>query len=198
MPARILVDIDATLYDSAPLWAELFARFHGIALKESDVVRWDWWRDFVSDAEFEDLIKAMHARSSVMSRRPFDGAPETIRRWHDQGIEIHIASDRATSSARVTGEWLRRHGIPYDHLICRRGIDKVEYAVEHGLGLIIDDRPDTIERAVAASIPAATLIYPYNRLVVERNPQVIAAKSWPKLATRIEKRFGSTSRRADA
>jgi uncharacterized HAD superfamily protein len=133
-----------------------------------------------------------------MSRSPFDGAPETIRRWHDQGIEIHIVSDRDPSSANVTGEWLQHNGIPYDHLICQYSIDKVEYAVEHGIGLIIDDRPDTIEDAVAASIPAATLIYPYNQHVVERNQRVIAAETWPKLATQIEKRFSQTSRRADA
>lgn len=186
---KILVDIDSTLYDAGRLFVKYFAKLHGIKIP-ARIESWDFWQDYISAEEFKTLIRLYyHSPKEILAAKPFPGAVEAIADWYSEGRQIYIVSDRDPSTSDATKEWLRRIGLPYHRIILRNPIDKVEYALAHKIDLVIDDKPETIERSAEAGLAVASLIYRYNREVLARHPEVVAASSWPVLRRRIEERF---------
>ncbi len=51
--------------------------------------------------------------------------------------------------------------------------------------MLIDDSPETLEKALDAGLTAATLLHPWNREVCETE-DVVAAKDWRELASKLE------------
>jgi uncharacterized HAD superfamily protein len=109
---------------------------------------------------------------------------ETIRRWKEEGHFILIASHRHDRAREATTRWLERIGLPYDELYC--AFDKVGHCVEAGVDVLIDDSPETLQKALDAGITAATLLHPWNRELCETE-DVVAAKDWPELAAKLER-----------
>ena len=52
--------------------------------------------------------------------------------------------------------------------------------------MLIDDSPETLQKALDAGITAATLLHPWNRELCETE-DVVAAKDWPELAAKLER-----------
>lgn len=187
-PQRIMVDIDSTLYPSDPIFIRAMSEMYGVNLELASLNHWDWWREHISAEQFVTLISDyFHSDTEILAAVPFRGAVEAVNDWRAAGHRVHIVSDRGPRARIATIAWLERIGIEYDALFLRLGMDKIEYAHRHRIDLVIDDRPDTLERAVEAGFAAATLVYPYNRLVVETHPAILAATSWRELRRRIER-----------
>lgn len=181
---RILVDIDATLYDSDPLFIKYFRQLHDIELER--IAEWDFWRGLITAEEFVVLIqKHYHSTAEIIGARPYRGAAEAINAWRAAGITVHIVSDRRPRTAAATRAWLAKIGLSYDKLVLRSPIDKIDYALRHRIDLVIDDKPATLRRAIEVGLQAATLTYPYNRGVLAEYPRIIHAARWPVLARRL-------------
>lgn len=185
MGPRILVDIDSTLYPANEIFLRLFREMYGIEL--GTIRHWDFYQRHMDDAEFGRFISEhFHAEHEILAARPFRGAVEALRAWADAGARIHIVSDRLPNKRAATRRWLQRIGVPCERLVVRSPIDKIAYARRARIDLIVDDRPDTLAAAVAAGIPAATLVYPYNRRVLAEHPGIMRARSWTALRALVD------------
>lgn len=188
-PPRIVVDVDGTLYDTKPVFSRQFSLRHGIDLQPEAITEWDFWKGRISLQEFMVLITdGLHSETEILGAPPFPGAHAALVAWHRAGVQIHIASDRAEAAAALTARWLTEQGIPFDALACAPSLDKIAYAQNVGAGLLIDDKPATIQAALVAGLAVGTIIHPYNLAEVAR-PSVTAAIAWPGLRHGLEARF---------
>lgn len=185
----ILVDIDSTLYDSDPLFIKYLEQRHGIVLPH--IERWDFWRDHISAEAFTALIKeSYHSKEEILAAIPYPGAVEAITSWHRAGARIHVVSDRnPRRTGAHTRSWLAAIGLPYTELVMRSPIDKVAYAHAKGIGLVIDDKPDTLRQAVDSGLAAATILHIYNNEVLAERPEIISAPDWATLQHKVDRRL---------
>jgi uncharacterized HAD superfamily protein len=184
---RILVDIDSTLYPSDPIFVRGMREMYGIRLRIADMTEWGWWARYITLDEFLALIREyFHSEREIASARAFPDAVAALRDWRAAGARVHIVSDRHKRTTPATVAWLDASGIERDTVVLRSGIDKVSYALSHKIGLIIDDKPLTLENARQAGIRTATLSLPYNRPLLAAAPEIIRASNWRVLRRRIE------------
>lgn len=189
LPARIVVDVDGTLYDTKPAFSRQFQQRHGIAIAPETIAEWDFWKEHLNLAEFSSLIdEGLHSEVEILGAPPFLGVRAALSAWHRAGSQIYVASDRAQAAAALTARWLTEQGIPFDGLVCAPALDKVAYAQSMGAELLIDDKPATIRAAVAVGLAVGTIIHPYNLAEVGL-PGVTAATTWSGLRRGLEARF---------
>lgn len=178
---RIAIDIDSTLHHHWPLVAAAARRRFGVDLPYEE--QFPSTARQLSEDQLRACIEDTHTDEAIASARPYDHAVETVNAWFDAGHEIHITSHRAARSVRATKRWLDDIGLRRHALFC--GGDKVGYCRRLGIGLLIDDTPDTLLRAREAGILAATLRHPWNEHVCGE-AGVVCAEDWRALARAIE------------
>lgn len=185
----ILVDIDSTLYDSDPLFAKYLQQLHGVSMGE--IERWDFWRDHMTARDFAVLIRDhYHSPAEILAATPYPGAVEAVGSWYAAGAAIYVASDRnSRRTGGATRAWLAAIELPHTELVMRTPFDKVTYALESGIALIIDDKPGTLIQAVESGLAAATILHAYNRDAVAAHPEIIAAPDWPTLRRKVGRRL---------
>lgn len=119
---------------------------------------WNYHREFMNDDEFYTLVRAAHASQTMYP--PFDGAYSVLDALNREDYEVIVASHREPQTAGRLAEWLRRYGLePYSGLYTGR--DK-HFLIGAG-DLVIDDAPQTIEKACSMGARVLTLTYKYNR-----------------------------------
>ena len=177
---KIAIDIDSTLHHYWDDFAAAARRRFGVDLPYDQQVTWAIER--LRPEQLKVCIAETHTAETVLKAEPYPGAVETVRRWHEQGHWIHITSHRATDAHEVTERWLDRIGLPYDELYC--SFDKVTRCREIGVGVLVDDSPVNLVRAIEAGITGATLLHLWNRDVVEEE-DVVAAGDWPELERKL-------------
>lgn len=173
---RIAIDIDSTLHHYWEQFAAAAKRRFGVELPYEHQVTWN-----VAQLRTEQLracVTETHKDDNVLAAKPYTGAVEAVRRWHEAGHFILITSHRAVECDGATRQWLDSIGLPYDLLHC--SYDKVPHCVEHGIDLLIDDAPSNLGPALDAGISIATILHPWNVDFCE-SEDVICAEDWPKL-----------------
>jgi uncharacterized HAD superfamily protein len=174
---RIAIDIDSTLHHYWDLLDAAAQRRFGVALPYEQQITWDI--TLLRPEQVRACVEETHSEAHVLAAEPYPGAVETVRGWKADGHFIQITSHRSTAAHEATERWLERIGLPYDELYC--SYDKVARCRELGIELLIDDSPETLERALDAGMRAATITHPWNRDVCETE-DVIAAADWEELA----------------
>ena len=177
---KIAIDIDSTLHDYWPHFAAAAKRRFGVDLPYEHQVTWDIGQ--LRPEQVKTCIAETHREDRVLAAEPYPGAVEVVGRWREAGHFIHITSHRSTDAHEVTERWLERIGLPYDELYC--SFDKVTRCREIGVGVLVDDSPVNLVRAIEAGITGATLLHPWNRDVVEEE-DVVAAGDWPELERKL-------------
>jgi uncharacterized protein len=188
---RIAIDIDSTLHDYWPELERAARERYGIAVPYAD--QHTWAIAALDREQLRAVIADTHADDAIARAAPYPHAVETINRWRDDGHWIHVTSHRTRAAAPATDRWLRQIGLRHHDLHC--SYDKLARCRELGIELIIDDSPDTLERALLDGLRAATLLHPWNRALCAREPRIVAAEDWPALAAELERR-GALGRRA--
>jgi len=178
---RIAIDIDSTLHHHWPLVAAAARRRFGVELPYDE--QFPWADRPLSDEQLRACIEDTHSDEAIAGARPYPDAVETVNGWYDQGHEIHVTSHRAERSVAATRRWLGDIGLRHHELWC--GDDKVAHCRRTGIGLLIDDSPGNLLRAVDAGILAATLRHPWNEDVRDA-ASVITAADWRELARLLE------------
>jgi uncharacterized protein len=177
---KIAIDIDSTLHD---YWAGLAAaarkRF-GVDLPYDQQVTWGI--DRLRPEQVRALVAETHRADNIRKATPYPGAVETVRAWYEAGHEIHVMSHRDAACHEPTAAWLDHIGLPYHALDCTE--DKVAGAVALNIELLVDDSPDTLERALEEGMAVATLSHPWNRDLCEVEG-IVTAPDWPTLAERL-------------
>ena len=173
---RIAIDIDSTLHHYWDVLSEASKRRFGVELPYDEQLTWGITR--LKPKQLEVCIADTHDDEAILSAEPYDGAVEAVRRWHEAGHFIQITSHRAERCHAATADWLALIGLPHDELWC--SYDKVARCRELGIGVLIDDSPVNLERAIEHGIRAATILHPWNREVCETE-EVVCAEDWPSL-----------------
>jgi len=174
---RIAIDIDSTLHHHWPLVAAAAKRRFGVDLPYEEQVPSTTVR--LDEEQLLAAIEDTHTDAAIAAARPYPHAVDTVNGWYDAGHVIEIASHRAERSAAATRRWLDDIGLRHHGLWC--GTDKVAHCVATGTGLLVDDSPQTLLRAVDAGIRAATLRHPWNEGLRDV-PGILTAADWPELA----------------
>jgi len=178
---RIAIDIDSTLHHYWDLLEEVARRRFGVAIPYAEQVVWEI--DRLKPEQLHAAVRETHSEPQILGSEPYPGAVATVKSWHEAGHFIHITSHRAVEAHGATAQWLERIGLPYDELYCSS--DKVTRCEEIGIDLLIDDSPETLQRAIDAGITVATLEHPWNRELCETE-DVICGKDWAELARNLD------------
>src|SRR4051794_15250821 len=178
---RIAIDIDSTLHHYWDRLSESARRRFDIELPYEE--QFDWGITRLKPAQLQVCIDDTHSPEEILSAQPYPMAVETVNEWHAAGHFVHITSHRAEACHTATAQWLERIGLAYDDLHC--SYDKVARCQELSIGVLIDDSPINIARALQAGMVAATLLHPWNEEVCETE-EVVCARDWPGLRTALE------------
>jgi uncharacterized HAD superfamily protein len=178
---RIAIDIDSTLHHYWDLLEEVAQRRFGVTIPYDEQVVWEI--DRLKPEQLRAAVKETHSEQQILAGEPYPGAVEAVRTWHEAGHFIHITSHRAGEAHEATAQWLDRIGLPHDELYC--SYDKVARCREIGIDLLIDDSPETLQRAIDAGITVATILHPWNRELCETE-DVICGEDWDELARNLE------------
>jgi uncharacterized HAD superfamily protein len=173
---RIAIDIDSTLHHYWDVLSDAAHRRFGVELPYEE--QFDWGITRLKPKQLDLCIAETHSDAAILASRPYPGAVEAVRRWHEAGHFIHITSHRRTHAHEATDAWLRRIDLPFDELYC--SFDKVARCTEIEIDVLVDDSPVNIARALDVGIVAATLRHPWNRDVCEEE-DVVCADDWAEL-----------------
>jgi uncharacterized HAD superfamily protein len=179
---RIAIDIDSTLHHYWDVLSDTAQRRFGIDLPYEEQI--DWGVTRLRAEQFEVCVEETHSDEAILAGRPYPGAVETVNAWHRDGHFIHITSHRRVACQKATSRWLDEIGLEYDELYC--SFDKVARCSELDIGVLIDDSPDNLIKALDKGIVAATIAHPWNRDVREEE-DIIAADDWPGLAVQLDR-----------
>lgn len=186
----VLVDIDSTLYDADPVYLHWLERLFGVRLEKQALLDYNFYRGHVTDEQFGEVIRRLHADAQILANAPYPGAVETLQDWAREGIAIHIVSDRRPATGPATRAWLAQHAIPSDAIVLEHRIDKLSYCQAHGIGTVVDDKPGFLEAAAGAGLVAATIIHRYDEPLLARDARIIGASSWAGLRARLDPLLG--------
>ena len=176
---RIAIDIDSTLHHYWDQFEPAAKRRFGVDLPYAQQ---QWHIDRLRPEQVKALVAETHRAEHILAARPYPGAVEAVRAWHEAGHRILIASHREDAARRATEQWLQRIGLPYDGLHCSQ--DKVAHCRETSVDLLIDDSPVNLRDAIDAGIRVATIRHPWNREVCEEE-DIVCADDWSELAQRL-------------
>ena len=189
---RIAIDIDSTLHHYWDQFAAAAKRRFGIELPYEHQVTWGV--DRLRPEQLHACVQETHRDENVLAAVPYEGAVDTVRRWHAAGHFILITSHRALECSAATTRWLSEIALPYDLLHC--SYDKIAHCVELGVDLFVDDSPVNLVGALNAGMAAATIRHPWNGDVCESEP-VICAEDWAALEEALEPLLASSGSGAD-
>ncbi|MFL5843448.1 MAG: 5' nucleotidase, NT5C type [Solirubrobacteraceae bacterium] len=178
---RIAIDIDSTLHHYWDRLSDSALRRFGIDLPYEE--QFDWGITRLKPQQLQVCIEDTHSEKEILASEPYAGAVEVVNAWHDGGHYIHITSHRAQGCHDATARWLDRIGLRHHDLHC--SYDKVSRCQELAIDVLIDDSPVNIQRALEVGIVAATIGHPWNEEVCETE-DVVCARTWPELATRLD------------
>lgn len=74
----------------------------------------------IADCSEVDYDRVDRDRYELMKARPAKGAPEAVRRLHDEGHIIVFYTSRRKDSEEVTRKWLEQHGFPFHHIVMEK------------------------------------------------------------------------------
>jgi uncharacterized HAD superfamily protein len=179
---RIAVDIDSTLHQYWDTLAAVVKRRFGVELPYERQTVWDI--DVLRPGQIRAAVDETHRAEHILAGVPYPDAVATLRAWHETGHFIQVTSHRHDDAHAATEQWLQAIGVPYDELYC--STDKVARAIETGIELLIDDKPDDLLRALDAGMTAATLMHPWNREICEEEHDIVCAPDWAALRRRLQ------------
>jgi hypothetical protein len=159
MQKTAVIDIDNTLWQFCDAFYQELKKLHGNFPPIAQWTTFDFWEQYCSEKEFIAAINAIHHDQDNDRYRPYPESRDFLRSLKERGYHIVIASHRLTGTRQPTERWLARHQLAYDEL--HLSFDKT--VLFDRAAVVVDDAPQTLERAVAAGALAAGLEFPWNR-----------------------------------
>jgi FMN phosphatase YigB (HAD superfamily) len=153
---KIIIDIDNTLWDFAPVLYERMSEASPDLPPSSEWREWDFWRSYLKPKTVYKIIDSIQMEQEIF--QPFADAAEFLSGLKQKAFYIIIASHRRPAALDPTERWLRNHGLVYDEI--HLSYDKtVLFDTCWG---IVDDSPETLDLARGAGIVRAGLRSPWN------------------------------------
>lgn len=153
---KIIVDIDNTLWDLAPvLYEHIRAAAPSVPLP-AEWYKWDFWKGYVSERAVYGMLRDIHMRQNEFGVYPDAGKFLTDLR--KKGFYIIIASHREKGTINATEGWLKKHQLPFDEV----HLSHDKSVLFDDCWAIVDDSPTTLDKAEEAGIVRAGLKNPWN------------------------------------
>lgn len=156
MGKKIIVDIDNTLWDLAPvLWKQLQA-FNPQMPPPEKWRDWGFWEEHVPRNDLYRALREVHMQQDRYAPYPESG--EFLAGLKERGFYIIIASHREKGTLDPTVRWLRQNALVFDevHLSYDKSV------LFDGSWAIVDDSPLTLGKAAHTGIIRAGLRNPWN------------------------------------
>jgi hypothetical protein len=153
---RIVVDIDNTLWDLAPV---LYERLHEASPDfphHSQWRTWNFWKGLIPAERLYRIIRDVHMEQDTFE--PYRESRDFLERLRQKKFYIVIASHREKETLASTHRWLNKHDLPFDEI--HLSYDKT--VLFDDCWAIVDDSPMTLEKARQAGIVRAGLKNPWN------------------------------------
>ena len=161
--AVVAWDVDATMWDFHRAFydAARAAHVHLPPAPPAGVITWHWVCERIGHAAAVEVLPTVHTRDWMVRYGPLPGAVEATHAVRAAGARVVVMTHRPEDAADHTQRFLDELGFHWDEL--RVGPDcKVTACGELGAGVIVDDMPFTLERAVAHGMEALTIAWPHN------------------------------------
>jgi len=154
-----VIDIDNTLWQFCDAFYQELKKLHENFPTIDQWTTFDFWKEYCSEKEFIAAINAIHRNQDNDRYRPYPESGDFLLSLKDRGFHIIIASHRLAETRKPTEQWLAKHRLTYDKL--HLSLDKT-VLFDH-VAVVVDDAPQTLERAVAGGALGAGLLFPWNR-----------------------------------
>jgi hypothetical protein len=153
---RIIVDIDNTLWNLAPvLWEHL--KVHNPKIPPPPQWNyWAFWEEYVTIKDLYQVIRNIHMQQDKYT--PYPDSRRFLEALKERDFYIIIASHRERKTFDPTVRWLKQNGLLFDEVHLSH--DKSVLFAESWA--IIDDSPITLDKAASAGIIRAGLLNPWN------------------------------------
>lgn len=153
--AKILCDIDNTLCD---FYAFLMTRYGNKIKQNVLAMGGEWSAKTVKEASLE-YVAAIFANGYDYDIEPYPNSVEILNSYFTNMHDIYIVTARGTEPGvdiklrvkqlQTTKKWLDQIGLIYNSLEFTK--EKVLFAINHGIGVFIDDRFSYVSQAVIAT-----------------------------------------------
>jgi len=154
---KIIVDIDNTLWEFAPVLYECLREVSPSILPMEKWGGWKFWEKEMDTGTFYRVLKSIHMRQEEFA--PYPDARQFLISLKERGFRILIASHREEEAYEPTIRWLRRYELVFDELHI---LDDKSVLFDGAFG-IVDDSPITLAKAMKAGIVTTGLAFPWNR-----------------------------------
>jgi beta-phosphoglucomutase-like phosphatase (HAD superfamily) len=159
MKKTAIIDIDNTLWQFCDAFYLELKKINASFPTPDQWSLFNFYEGYCSDEAFFAAITAVHVKQDSDEYQPYPEARSFLSSLREQGFAIIIASHRKEDTRQPTERWLASHRLPYDEL--HLSFDKT--TLFGRADVIVDDAPQTLEKAVKSGVLAAGLLFPWNR-----------------------------------
>jgi hypothetical protein len=156
---KAVVDIDNTLWPFCDAFYEKLKKINGAFPPPGQWTTVDFWERYCSKKDFMDAINAIHHEQDSDRYQPYPESRDFLLSLKEHGYYVIIASHRLEETRKPTERWLALHKLPYDEL--HLSFDKT--VLFDQAAIVVDDAPQTLEKAVASCALGVGLLFPWNR-----------------------------------
>jgi len=159
MNKTAVIDIDNTLWQFCDAFSAELQKVNSAFPPVEQWTTWNFFEGFCSEEQFLGAVDAVHVRQDREQYRPYPEAQGFLRSLKGRGYHVVIASHRRPEMRGPTERWLKRHGLEHDEL--HLSFDKS--VLFKDAAVVVDDAPQTLEKAVKCKAVSAGLLFPWNR-----------------------------------
>jgi len=143
---KIIVDIDNTLWELAPVFFEYLKRYNP-EIPVEDLKRGETkLKGYIPREDLYGVLKEIHMRQEQFE--PYPEARDFLANLKDMGFFVIIASIRDEKARDATERWLKKYGLIYDEVHLTN--DKT--VLFNDAWAIVDDSIWTLDKAAQAGI----------------------------------------------
>jgi hypothetical protein len=153
---KIIVDIDNTLWNLAPVFYERMREVSPDLPPASEWREWDFWRSYLKPKAIYAILDSIQMEQEAFL--PFVDAGDFLSTLREMGFYIIVASHRRPGTLDPTTRWLRKNGLVYDEI----HLSQDKTVLFDSCWGVIDDSPETLGKARDAGIVRAGLRNPWN------------------------------------
>jgi phosphoglycolate phosphatase-like HAD superfamily hydrolase len=183
----VAIDFDDTWWQTVLVWRTITGN---PIFAYENYLTWNHPEQWVGSRQaFYELEEKAQTYEAMLDFEPMPGAVETLLELRAHGIDQTFLTARKPHELEAIDRISALHGYQSDRTVSRSSKEKVAYCLEHGIRLMLEDNPSTIEAAHEAGITVVSLRYPYNAEIIDRLG-IAHGNSWAELRPILWRLFG--------
>ena len=156
MNRRIIIDIDNTLWDLSPVLWEHLRVVNPKMPEPTHWNNWDFWENYVTTKELYGVLEDIHLQQDEYL--PYPESKDFLEALKERGFHIVIASHREKKTYAATLKWLKQNDLSSDEV----HLSHDKSVLFSGSWGIVDDSPETLDKAASTGIVRTGLLNPWN------------------------------------